>query len=403
MASAHLIPTVGPLRSWSVLTMTVAALLLVASCSSNVVGGAAGEAGSDGLVNESSGADPAVTPELLANNTLESVDTDRGCESEETLCIGLAIAPGAIPLPYLLGDLEQIEAEHESIVEVLEAEDVTHLEYKVKDFAHEFFDIIIVAGDPTGLLVSRSATDYPNTTFISMEAIPESVSGAGAQDAAKQGDLTPTNPVTLSFAYQDSGFLAGALAALTTETGKIAAVIGPDSDPAAVQFKTGFETGAQFINPQVQLFTSFHPTSTAPGYNDPLWASTKTRQVIEQGVDVVVGFGGITGSAALVEASRHDGSVLCIGTVVDHQVMTPEANSCLVASAEVGLDHILYSTLDGLLDGDHRSGLNDSEAFSPNPVPATLSIVGGDRVPGDVIAQMDEIMAGLNGGTISSH
>ena len=396
MASARSFPTFRPLRSWSVLSSAVAALVLAASCSSDALG--------DGLANENSDAEQesAATPELLANDTSESADPDRGCEGDGTLCIGLAIAPGAIPLSYLLDDLEQIEAEYgtqyKSIVEVLEAEDVTHLGYKVQDFAEEYFDIIIVAGDPTGLLVSRSATDYPNTTFVSLEAVPMSI-----LDAAKEGTATQTNLVSLSFAYQDSGFLAGALAALTTETDKVAVIIGPDSDPAAARFKTGFEAGAQFINPQIQLFTSFYPTASATGYNDPLWASSKTRQVIEQGVDVVVGFGGITGSAALVEAARQSGSGLCIGTVVDHQDMTPEASRCLGGSAEVGLDHILFPTLAALLDGNEEIGLDDSQAPWSSPVPATLNFVGGDRVSGDVIAQMDEITAGLSAGTIPSN
>ncbi len=400
MASTHPVSTLRPLRVWPILALAVAVLVLAASCSSNVVEDAEGGTASDGLAHEDSAAEQesALTPELLANDTSESVDSDRGCESEGTLCIGLAIAPGAIPLSYLIADLEQIEAEHESIVEVLEAEDVTHLGYKGQDFAEESFDIIIVAGDPTGMLVSRSSTNYPDTTFVSLEAVPESVSDAAARNASTQ-----TNLVSLSFAYQDSGFLAGALAALTTETDKVAAIIGPDSDPAAAQFKTGFEAGAQFINPQIQLFTSFHPLSTAVGYNDPLWASGKTRQVIEQGVDVVVGFGGITGSAALVEAARQSGSVLCIGTVVDHQVMTPEASRCLSGSAEVGLDHILFPTLAALLDGNEEIGLDDSQAPWSSPVPATLNFVGGDRVSGDVIAQMDEITAGLSAGTISSN
>ncbi len=398
MASTHAISTFRPLRSWPVLTLVVAVLLLAASCSNNVPDDAKGSAVSNGQNDAGTEQEPSLTPELLANDSSESAQTERGCENTETLCIGLAIAPGAVPLSYLLGDLEQIEAKHDSIVEVLEAEDVTHLRYKVQDFAEESFDIIIVAGDPTGLLVSRSAAAYPDTVFVAVENVPTAAREAAALDA-----VTATNLVSLSFAYQDSGFLAGALAALTTETDKVAAIIGPDSDPAAAKFKTGFEAGAQFINPQIQLFTSFHPTPTATGYHDPLWASGKTRQVIEQGVDVVVGFGGITGSAVLVEAARQSGSVLCIGTVVDHQVMTPEASRCLSGSAEVGLDGILFRTIDALLEGDQPITTDVSGAPWTSPSPATLSIVSGAQISGDVVAQMDEITEALHRGTLSSN
>ncbi len=400
MANTHTIPTFGPLRSWPVFSLAVAVLLLAASCSNNGLDNAEEGAASNALAENDAGAEQASapTPELLANDSSDSAKTERGCENTQTLCIGLAIAPGAIPLTYLVDDLEQIEAKYESIVEVLEAEDVTHLRYKVQDFAEESFDIIVVAGDPTGLLVSQAAADYPETTFVSVEDVPVSAGEAATPDAA-----TATNLVSLSFAYQDSGFLAGALAALTTETGKVAAIIGPDSDPAAAQFKTGFEAGAQFINPQIQLFTSFHPTPTATGYNDPLWASGKTRQVIEQGVDVVVGFGGITGSAALVEAARQSGSVLCIGTVVDHQVMTPEASRCLSGSAEVGLDDILFQTLEALLERDQPITGDVSGAPWTSQSPATLSIVSGGQLSGDVVAQMDEITEALHSGTLSSN
>ncbi len=411
------------------LTAGLASLLLLASCSNSsdttdenpgsadsnaesapelLADSGTGSDSNDAATGSSASGSSASGSSMTGDKaTGSSATTERGCEQPETVCVGVALAPGAIELSYIMSDLERIEAELASTVEVLEAEDVTQLGYKVEDFASDAFDIIIIGGDPNGTLVLASADRYPEITFIALESIP-----AAAFDAAGPETETWPNLISLSFANRDSGFLAGSLAALTSQSGKVAAIIGPDLDPAAVEFKTGFEAGAQFINPQIQLFTSFHPGGSASGYHDPLWAATKTRKAVEQGVDVVVGYGGITGSAALVEAARHDGSVSCIGTMVDHQQITPEASPCLIASAQTGVAHVLFDTIRAHLGLESEAG-SETEPITGSamevaaPVPATLGNVNGDvalgeAVSGDIVAQMDEIIEALRNGSITS-
>jgi basic membrane protein A len=65
-----------------------------------------------------------------------------------------------------------------------------------------------------------------------------------------QGAALP-NLTGLVFPEDQSGFLAGALAAQLSKTGTIAAVLGTDLVPPVVAFKEGYELGAKYINPDI--------------------------------------------------------------------------------------------------------------------------------------------------------
>ncbi len=349
------------------------------------------------------GADPqqsADPPAVLARSETETRQpTSRGCERQEVHCVGLAIAPSAIELRQLASGLDQVLDGGADIVEVLEAEDVTQLEYKIDDFAQEAFDVIVVSGDPSGVLVAQMAADFPGLEFVSL----------GVTAAQRSTELEPTtdsdgapNLTIIEFPTRDAGFLAGSLAALTTNTAKVALVLGAGSDPAAVEFRAGFEAGAQFIDPGIELFSFFHPDGPASAYNDPMWASQRVREAIAQGVDVVGSFGGTTAGAALVEAARHDGAVRCIGSIVDQAGATPEAESCLITSSVIDIDGPLRSAVLDLLEAsDDRATSDGITSDGTNRVdPVAMADFNLALVSGDIVSQMDEIIQGLGEGSI---
>ena len=103
------------------------------------------------------------------------------------------------------------------------------------------------------------------------------------------------------FNEDKSGFLAGALAAMLTETDTIAAVLGTDLVPPVVAFKEGYEGGARYINPDINLISTFHPGGMDVAFTDPEWGASTAKQALDQGADVIFGAGGKTGNGALIE------------------------------------------------------------------------------------------------------
>ncbi|MEB2289175.1 MAG: BMP family ABC transporter substrate-binding protein, partial [Anaerolineae bacterium] len=104
----------------------------------------------------------------------------------------------------------------------------------IAEFAENDYDVIVTVGYALGNATLEAAVLYPDVLFIGVD----------------QFQVEPVdNVVGLVFHEDQSGYLAGVLAARLTQTGTIAAVLGTDQVPPVVAFKEGYEAGAREINP----------------------------------------------------------------------------------------------------------------------------------------------------------
>ena len=62
----------------------------------------------------------------------------------------------------------------------------------------------------------------------------------------------------------------------------IAAVLGTDQVPPVVAFKEGYENGAKYTNPDVNVIATYHPGGLDTAFNDPEWGATTARQAHRQ-------------------------------------------------------------------------------------------------------------------------
>jgi basic membrane protein A len=203
------------------------------------------------------------------------------------------------------------------------------------------------------------------------------------------------NVVGLIFHEDQSGFLAGALAAQLTESGTIAAVLGTDLVPPVVAFKEGYEAGARHINPDINIISTYHPGELSQAFTDPEWGAATARQAIDQGADVIFGAGGMTGNGALQEVATHEG-LFCIGVDTDQWETLPAAHPCLVSSAmkliTPGVEELIAGAAQGeWVTGNHfgGAGLAPFHDFE-------------DVIPQEVKDSLAEIDAGLQDGSITT-
>ena len=174
----------------------------------------------------------------------------------------------------------------------------------------------------------------------------------------------------LVFDEDKAGFLAGALAGLLTESDTIAAVLGTDQVPPVVAFKEGYENGAKYTNPDVNVIATYHPGGLDTAFNDPEWGATTARQAIDNGADVVFGAGGKTGNGALIEVAKEGGRCSASASTPTSGRRCPKPHPCLVTSAMKLID-------DGVVDprrrrpGRHRSSRATSSATSAWPTSTT--------------------------------
>lgn len=267
----------------------------------------------------------------------------------------------------------------------IETQDAKEYADNIQQFVDAGYNVIVTVGFALGEATIAAATENPDIYFIGVDQF--------------QGEALP-NLTGLVFHEDQSGFLAGALAAQLTKSNTIAAVLGTDLVPPVVAFGTGYENGAKFINPDIQVISTYHPGEISQAFVDPEWGAATARQAIDQGADVVFGAGGQTGNGALQEAAaavEAGNMVYCIGVDTDQWETLPAAHPCLVSSAvkEITPSVVaLVSTFaaDGTMTSGNFYGSAGLAAFHDFE----------DQIPQEIKDKLDEIRTGIADGSVST-
>jgi basic membrane protein A and related proteins len=207
------------------------------------------------------------------------------------------------------------------------------------------------------------------------------------------------NLVGLQFREDQAGFLAGVMAALMTESGVIAGVYGEEIT-AVVKFRNGFEQGARYINPDVDILGLYIASFIAPAEG-----AEAAEAFIGEGADVIFGAGGPTGSGGILRAAEQ--GVYVIGVDQDEFLTTfgsgetPGAEN-IITSAIKRVDEGVYQMLNALSQGDYAFPTNsqyvlDASVDGVGFAPSHLS-----DVPEEVTEQVQQVFESLKDGTLTT-
>jgi basic membrane lipoprotein Med (substrate-binding protein (PBP1-ABC) superfamily) len=250
----------------------------------------------------------------------------------------------------------------------------------------EGYDAIVTVGFLIADATLAAAEANPNTLFI------------GVDQFVADG---PSNYVGIQFREDQAGFLVGAMAALMTQSGTIAGVYGIDIPPV-IKFRNGYEQGARYINPDINVLGVYIDSFTAPDRG-----AAAAEQFIGDGADVVFGAGGPTGSGAIAFAATQE-NVYVIGVDQDEYVTTfgggetPGADR-LITSALKRVDNGVAQLLTIAAGTDESAwpggGIyvlevaNDGIGFAP---------AHDSDVPQEVTDRVTEILDGIRDGSIET-
>ena len=275
---------------------------------------------------------------------------------------------------------EQLGGEEGKDCKYIETRDAKDYADNIGQFVEAESDVVVSVGFALGEATAAAAAENPETFFIGVDQF--------------QGEPQP-NLAGLIFNEDQSGFLAGALAANLTQSGTIASVLGTDLVPPVVAFGEGFIAGAKHIKPDVNVITTYHPGEISQAFTDPEWGAATTKQAIDKGADVIFGAGGITGNGALQEVAANEG-LFCIGVDTDQWLTLPAAHPCLVSSAmkliTPGVVELITTFSGGTMTSGNHFGGSALAPFHDFD----------EQVPADVKAQLTEIKAGLEDGSIKT-
>jgi basic membrane protein A len=247
------------------------------------------------------------------------------------------------------------------------------------------YDAVVAVGFNLGADAQTFAKAYPNVKVIMVDSAPDTPA--------------PSNVLGLLFREDQAGFMAGAVSALYSKSGTIAGVYGLDIPPVH-RYRAGFENGARYVRASVRTLGVYQTAcNCSKDFNDPDWGKARGLEFTDQGADVLFGAGGNTGNGALLAALQKN--VACVGVDVDQFSSYPEADACLLTSAEKHLSLAVKSAVTEVVKGQFKSGTQIFDA-SINGVGVAPYHTFDTKLTADQKARVDSIAAGLKNGTIKT-
>ncbi len=256
----------------------------------------------------------------------------------------------------------------------------------IQTFVDEGFDVIVTVGFLIADATKAAAAANPDIIFI------------GVDQGYEPGAVTD-NLVGLNFREDQAGFLAGALAAMVSESGTIGIVAGQEIPPVK-KFKFGFDNGAKYVRPDIGLLGVYLPT-----FIDPALGASTAEQMVGDGADVIFGAGGPTGSGAIAAAAAKGAYV--IGVDQDEFGTTFAGGSApgadkILSSAIKRVDVAVYSTIKAVLDGTFKgNGVLVFDAAGDGVGLAPFHMAEASITPA-MQAKLDEILAALADGSLTT-
>ncbi|MDL1911065.1 BMP family ABC transporter substrate-binding protein [Chloroflexi bacterium CFX6] len=309
------------------------------------------------------------------------------CASENVFCVGLVTNIGKVNDKSFNQSawegVYQSQRELGAQVQYIETVDPKDYDKNIAAFADENYDVIVTVGFSMSEATLKAAGLHPNVKFIGVDQFQE--------------EEIP-NVVGLIFPEDQAGFLAGALAARMSKTQQIGAVCGPDVIPPVWRFGEGYRAGAAYADSlsgaATKVLIAYHENNDI-AFTDVEWGAETAKSMMDQGVDVIFGCGGVTGNSAITTAAEAGAYV--IGVDTDQYLTLPEAAPRMLSSAMKLITPGVLNLIRLAREGNFPGGSNHLGEAGYAPYHDLES-----EVPADVKEIMEEIKAGLLDGSLET-
>ena len=228
----------------------------------------------------------------------------------------------------------------------------------------------------------EAATANPDVDFIGIDQFLEEY---------------PANMAGVVFNEDESGYIAGVLAASLSESGVIGVVAGREDVPPVVKFVNGYTAGAQSVNPDIRVLSIYNESFT-----DIAKGASDAAQFIGEGADVIFGAGGQTGSGGIAAAA--EAGVWAIGVDQDEYFTTFASGSApgseyLASSAVKRVDIATFRLIADSIQDQFEGGLVVGTAANDL---ITYAEAHDADIPAEVTAAVEAARVGLADGSITT-
>ena len=263
----------------------------------------------------------------------------------------------------------------------IETKDPKDYHANMQQFIDDDYDVIVTVGFALGADTIEVAKANPDIKFIGVDQFQAE---------------TIDNLAGLIFDEDKAGYLAGVLAASISTSNKIGAVCGTDDVPPVWKFGEGYKAGAKSVKPDIDVQVVYHSdVPITQTFTDPEWGKTTALSMIDGGVDVVFGAGGITGNGAIFAADER--GIAAIGVDTDQYFTIGDAYKDSLASSAIKLlTPGVFDLIKAVQDGTFKGGNN------VGPVGLAPYHDWESKIPAEVKTKIEETDKGLQDGTIKT-
>ena len=215
----------------------------------------------------------------------------------------------------------------------VEAADDNAFEPTLRAFALRDFDLIIGIGFAQKEAIQKVAAQFPNKHFAIVDS-----------------QVAALNVRSLMFQEHEGAYVIGAIAAMTSKTGKVGFVGGMDI-PLIRRFEMGYEAGAKKINPGIIVIANYVGV-TSEAWNNPPKGKELAVSQYEGGADVIFAAAGASGLGVFDAAE--DKKKFAIGVDSNQDWTKP---GLILTSMLKRVDEAVYSTIEETKAGKFTGGV----------------------------------------------
>jgi basic membrane protein A and related proteins len=232
----------------------------------------------------------------------------------------------------------------------------------LSNLAEQGFNPVIAVGFAYDEVIGEVAPDFPDTTFAQVD---------GSNFDGAKGD----NVTGLLFAEHEGSFLAGAAAALKTETGTIGFVGGVDTE-LIQKFQAGYEAGARAVKSDINILSQYiSPAGDFSGFGDPARGKIVAQGMFEGGADIVYHAAGGSGQGVFEAAAAAGGRAIGVDSDQYNTVDDPALKAVIMTSMLKRVDNAVQGFITDFSEGNVEGGTDVVNDLSTEGV--GLATTGG--------------------------
>jgi basic membrane protein A and related proteins len=315
-------------------------------------------------------------------------DEDGGGGEAEAIKVGLVTDTGGVDdrgfNEFSINGLERAESELDIEQRVYISQSADDYEPNLTAAAEDGNDLVIAVGFLLAPSTIKVATDFPDISFAGVDHF---YGKQGEAECTKSGTCAQPNTLGMQYPSEESGYLAGVVAALMTKTGTVSTV-GGIKIPPVDNWIAGYQQGVKDTKPTVKTLNAY-----SQNFDDLAKCKEVALDQIAQGSDVVFQVAGKCGLGALDAACERN--VFAIGVDVDQS----SQGDCVITSALKPLESSVFDLIKTFQDGNFKGGTNQFYGVEQLQDAQLLTDFTAD-VPQNVQDAVAEAETKLKAGTI---